>query len=69
MYEDIESMTPAAGNTMPSRHRRGCSRGADIEDIFKAIDSEEILRKVATYPPRERKMWLKLLRQSPRTRF
>lgn len=69
MYEDIESMAPAAGNTLPSRRKAGSKRGADIDSVLKKTDDEEILRKVSTYPVHERKMWLKFLRQSYRTRF
>ena len=69
MHEDMESMTPAAGNTMPSRHRSGCTRGANIDSIFKRLDKEEILRKVSTYPPSERKMWFQILSQSSHNRW
>ena len=62
MYEDMENMTPDAGNTLPSHRRSGQSRGADIDSIFKKIDREEILRRISTYPPSERKMWFYLLK-------
>lgn len=68
MYEDMECMTPAAGNTIPSRHRRGVSHGADVDSILKDMDQEDILRKVSTYPSHERKMMLKILRQQYRNR-
>ena len=68
MYEDIESMAPVGGNTLPSRRRTGCSRGSNIDAMFRQMDREAILRKVSTYPPCERKMWLRLLTQQYRNR-
>ncbi|MBR6412345.1 MAG: hypothetical protein IKS41_04205 [Alphaproteobacteria bacterium] len=61
MYEDIESMTPAGGNTMPSRHRLGSKRGTDVDSVFRSMDREELLRKVSAYPPCVRRKLLNLL--------
>lgn len=68
MYENLESMTPDAGNTIPSRRKRGYSRGANIDSELRKLDREDILRKVATYPQKERKMQLRLLMKQYRER-
>ncbi len=68
MYEDIESIAPVAGNTMPSSRKGGYSRGTDIDSIFRSMEQEDLLRYVSTYPEHQRKMMLKILRGKSRNR-
>ncbi len=66
--DNIESFTPIAGNTLPSRIRTGERRGPTLASFFRQMDEEDLLREVSKFPVSERKVRLAALRKQLRSR-
>ena len=63
---EIESMSPAAGNALPSQKlcsRTGYGKGGNPDDVFLSMEYEEALAEINKLPLDERKAALVKLHQ------
>ena len=63
---EIESMSPAAGNALPSQKmssKTGYGKGSNPDNVLRAMDYEEAMVEIGKLPPEERKAALVKLHQ------
>ena len=66
---EIESMSPAAGNALPSQKmssRTGYGKGGNPDDVFLSMEYDEAMAEINKLPPDERKVALVRLHQRQR---
>ena len=66
---EIESMSPDAGNTMPSKKmngRTGYGRVGNLDDVLLSMEYDAAISEINKLPPDERKAALVKLHQRQR---